>query len=91
MPCLREILETMALRIERSGTEVPVEILQDVEMTIRQQWPAQRVYISPPDSRKDPARSAAIRHAAKRLPVGIVAERHGIDRSWAYKIIKKPK
>jgi len=62
---------------------------RELEAEIRRAFPAERVYIPPADSRKDPGRAEAIRQAAKRLPTGVVAERFGVKVSWVHRVVKK--
>lgn len=80
MPTLRDILAALP---------IPAEDLQRCELEIRKRWPGERVYISPADSRKDPSRTEAIRQSAKRLPVGVVAQKFGVSRQWVYRVTKK--
>lgn len=56
---------------------------------MRREFGRDKLYIPPLDSRQDPARKQIIREAAKHLPTSVVAERHGISRSWVHRIVKK--
>ena len=90
MPTLREMLVIICRHAEQKhGVSIGEQCAKEWESMIRQSWPGERVYISPPDSRKDPARADRIREAAKRLPTGVVAQRFGVHRSTVSKILKK--
>lgn len=81
MPTLREQLDLIIDWLQHNPREsYGQECARELELMIRKRWPAERVYIIPPQSRKDPARSEAIRQAAKRLPTGVVKERFGVSR-----------
>ena len=90
MPSLRDMLDLVCrLAEQQHGVSIGEQCARDLEVMIRKTWPSERVYIAPPDSRKDPARAAAIRQAAKRLPTGVVAERFGVSKSWVHRTSKK--
>ena len=89
MPTLREILAFCCRVAEQGGHSFSEDLAGELERQLRRQYPAERVYIPPADSRKDPARAEAIRQAAKRLPTGVVTERFGVHRTTVYRAIKK--
>ena len=61
------------------------------EKAIREQFGGLRVYVPPPDSRKDGTRAQRIRELSKRLPVSMVAERLSVSRQYVYQVIRRPK
>lgn len=71
-------MELICQQAEARGVSVGQQCAQEMEAAIRKHWPAERVYIPPADSRRDPDKSKAISEAAKRLPTGVVAARFGI-------------
>lgn len=81
MPTLADII---AIVRDNHGDAAAAQL--DTELRTR--WPAQRIYIPPPETRKDPIRADQIRRAAKRLPAGVVADRYGVSRSWVYRVTK---
>ena len=90
MPSLRELLALLnKIASQHHGVSIGEQCAREMEAAIRKTWPAERVYISPPDSKKDPARASAMRAAAKRLPTGVAAERFGVSRQYIHKITKK--
>lgn len=90
MPSLRDLMALVCRHAEQAhGISLGEQCARDLERLIRQSWPAERIYIPPADSRKDPARADAIRQAAARLPTGVVAERFGVRRQYVAKLIKK--
>ena len=89
MPTLRDLLQLIEKESVAKGSPVPVAVLTHLERVIRQTWPAERVYVPPAGSRKDAARNSALREAAKRLPVGVVADRNGVTPSWVYRLARK--
>jgi DNA-binding transcriptional regulator LsrR (DeoR family) len=89
MPALRDLLELVCRSAETAGHRLPEPVLILIERRLREEWGAQRVYIPPPESRKDPARTEAIRAAAKRLPAGVVAERFGVSSSWVHRTVRR--
>lgn len=89
MPTLREILAFCCRVAEQGGHSFSEDLANELERQLRRQYPAERVYIAPADSRKDPARAEAIRQAARRLPTGVVAARYGVSRQAVYKLTKK--
>lgn len=84
MPSLREVLGFIA-----EQTALEPECVERLEMAIRRQWPGERVYCPPPDSRKDPRRTERAREMARRLPTGVVAERLGVSTSYARRLARK--
>jgi DNA-binding transcriptional regulator LsrR (DeoR family) len=74
---------------EASGVSIGEQCAREWEAEIRKAYPAERVHIPPPGSRKDPARAEAIRKAAARLPTRVVAERLGISRQHVYRVVKR--
>ncbi len=90
MPSLRDLMALVCRHAEQAhGISLGEQCARDLERLIRQSWPAERIYIPPADSRKDPGRAEAIRQAAKRLPTGVVAERFGVKVSWVHRVVKK--
>jgi hypothetical protein len=80
------LMELQKLMLESGVSDETVTMIM-VEM--RRSFGGDKIYIPPPDSRKDAARADAIREAARRLPTGVVATRFGVHRSTVHKIIKK--
>lgn len=64
------------------------ELPPDITDRVRREFPGERMYIPPADSRRDPERKEAIRNAAAKLPTRVVAERHGVSESWVRRVIK---
>ncbi len=92
MPTLRELMHAVCRHAEaRHGISIGEQCARELELMIRQSWPGERVYISPPDTRKDPDRAEKIREAAKRLPTGVVSARFGISRQLVHYHVKKGK
>ena len=89
MPTLREVLRFICVTSEAQGVTFGEKCARQIEIEIRKEWPAERVYIPPADSRKDPGRTEDIRKAAKRLPNGDVAIRYGVSRNWVNKATKR--
>lgn len=89
MPSLRALLHLVADQAGQGGVALPADLLDAIEGEVRAAYPSERVYIPPPDSRKDPARTAAIRSAARHLPTSFVAERFGCDPSWVRRVVKR--
>ena len=89
MPTLRDLMTLVCRHAESRGLSFGQECARDLEMLIRREMAGERVYIPPADSRKDPAKAEAIRQAAARLPTGVVAQRFGVSRSYAARILKK--
>lgn len=79
-------MELQRLMLESGVSDETVTMIV-VEM--RRSFGGDKIYIPPPDSRKDGARADAIRAAAKRLPTGITAERFGVSRSYVHRVLKK--
>lgn len=79
-------MELQRLMLESGVSDETVTMIV-VEM--RRSFGGDKIYIPPPDSRKDAARADAIRAAAKRLPTGITAERFGVSRSYVHRVLKK--
>ncbi len=90
MPSLRDLMALVCRHAEQAhGISLGEQCARDLERLIRQSLPAERIYIPPADSRKDPARADAIRQAAARLPTGVVAGRFGVRRQYVAELIKK--
>ena len=89
MPTLRDLMAIVCRHAEARGVSFGEQCARELEAEIRRAFPAERVYIPPADSRKDPCRAEAIRQAAKRLPTGVVAERFGVKVSWVHRVTKK--
>jgi hypothetical protein len=86
---LREMLDFMVRCATESGHGFSEDLAGELEKQIRRQYPAERIYVPPADSRKDTARQQRIIQDAKKLPTGVVAARHGVSRSWALRVTKK--
>lgn len=89
MPTLRDLMAIVCRHAESRGLSFGEQGARELEAEIRRAFPAERVYIPPADSRKDPGRAEAIRQAAKRLPTGVAAERFGVSVSWVHRVTKK--
>lgn len=91
MPSLQDLLDFVVCCCNESGGDGTFSdgFMLQVEKQIRQTWGGERVYISPPESRKDPRRAEAIRKAARFLPTRVVAERFGVSRSAIYRITRR--
>lgn len=89
MPTLREMMRFMCRYAEQCGHCFSEDLALELEKQLRRQYPAERVYIPPADSRKDPERAEAIRKAAKTLPTSVVAERYGVSRRWVAMATRK--
>lgn len=89
MPTLRELMSFVCKFTDKTGRGIDQEFAVDLEREIRKAWPAERVYIPPANSRKDPARAEEIRKAAAKLPTGVVAQRLGVSRSYVARVCKK--
>lgn len=89
MPTLRELIAFLCDCAAQSGHSFSEDLTGELERQIRRQYPAERVYIPPANSRKDPARAEAIRQAAARLPTGVVTERFGVHRTTVYRASRK--
>ena len=84
MPSLTEVLDLV-----REQTGLSASAIEGLEQEIRRTWPGERVYLAPANSRKDPRRAEQIRQASRKLPVGIVAQRYQVSRSYVYQVLKK--
>ena len=91
MATLREIMRFLCDCAADSGHSFTEDVAQQLEQQLRSQYGGDRVYIPPADSRKDPARGEAIRHAAKTLPRGVVCARFGVSRQLVSHHMKKGK
>lgn len=89
MPSLHHLLEAIRGHCGEGGCEIPDQVWLSVTIEVRREFARQRIYVPPPDSRKDPARTAALRQAVRRLPTGVAASQHGVSMDWARKIAKK--
>lgn len=89
MAILRDILSLICRCASEGGGRFDDDLMLQIEKQIRQEWGGERIYISPPGSRKDPARGEAIRKAAARLPTGVVCERLGVSRQTVSYHMKK--
>lgn len=89
MPTLRELMAFLCDCAAQSGHSFSEDLAGELERQIRRQYPSERVYIPPADSRKDPSQAEAIRKAAARLPTGVVAQRFGVSRQYVNRIYKK--
>ena len=80
MPTLKEMLKLICETSQAQGIPFGDQCAKAMEMEIRKAWPAERIYIPPADSRRDPARGDEIRRASVTLPTGVICERFGISR-----------
>lgn len=76
MPSLTRLLQVISPLVSDTN---------EAERIIRRAFASERVYIPPPNPKRD--RSAEIRKAAARLPVSVVSERFGVSRSWVYQLV----
>ena len=86
---LRELMRFVCDCAQQAGYSVPDEFTDELSRQVRHAYPAERVYIPPPRSRKDPERAEAIQSAARELPTGVISERFGVSRSYVHRVIKK--
>lgn len=91
MPTLREFIAFFDRLADERGESFSDEFTTILEREMRRKWPGEKIYVLPPNSRKDPARGEAIVAAAKKLPTGIVRERFGISRQLVSYHVKKSK
>ena len=89
MPSLREFLDFLADCAERHGETFSDEFAGELERQLQSRYPAERIYITPAGSRKDPARTERAISIARTAPTQVVAERLGISRRHARRICKK--
>ena len=82
MPSLFELIRFIA-------AEQALELDESLIAAIRARYAGERVYIPPPQSRRDPARAARIRRQAARLPTRVVAAREGVSEQYVRKVVKK--
>ena len=85
---LHDLIKFMRQHAADHGHPIDPRAWAEIEQAVRRAHPAERVYIPPADSKKDPARADAIREAAITLPTSVVAERFGVTRAWVYRIVK---
>lgn len=88
MPSLAELVNLVAQRCADAGCQCPDRHWYEVTAELRETWSGQRVYIPPPNSRKDAARAEQIRRAAARLPTGVVASTFNVSESYVRKVWK---
>lgn len=88
MATLREVIEFVVEVARQRNRELPQDLLAEIEREIQMRFSADRIYVPPPNSRKDPARTEAIREAARKLPTRVVAERFGVSRQWVGQVVK---
>lgn len=88
MPSLRALLELLRDECAGDGYAIGDQVVARLESVVRRTWPAQRVYITPLESRKNPARAAEIRALAKRLPTGVAAARLGVSSSYVRRVVR---
>ena len=91
MATLRDLIACVeAVARERHG-ELGADLLIEIERQIRQRFSTERIYVPPLNSRNDPARTDAIREAARQLPTEVVARRFGVSRQWVGQVVKRKK
>ena len=73
MPSLHQLITAMRAHCRAAQCPVPDQVWESLATQLRTQFAAQRVYIPPIDSRKNPARAEAVRQAVRRLPTGVAA------------------
>jgi hypothetical protein len=88
---LYQLLEVIRAHCRAGGCEIPEPLWSDLSLKLRREFSRQRVYVPPPDSRKDPARTQALRDSVSRLPTGVAAAKHGVSTSWARQVANKRK
>lgn len=86
MATLHDILNIIFAAAEQTGHSFEQDMFEQIERQIRMQHGGDRVYVSPLESRKDPARAKKITEASKKLPTAVVAERFGVSRSYALRL-----
>jgi hypothetical protein len=93
MASLRDELEIIMewLNAKHPQASFGEQCARELELVIRQRLGGDRIYVTPPDSRKDPSRAEAIRSAASRLPTGVVSQRLGVSRQLIAYHVKKGK
>ena len=89
MPTLKNLLDFISQHSTDQGIQFRAGFTREMEQAIRKAWPAERVYIPPANSRRDPARTEEIRNAARTLPTSVVAERFGVSRRWVNMATRK--
>lgn len=89
MATLREVMSFIREVAVGRGVSIDGDLLVEIEREIQMRFSSDRIYVPPPNSRKDPARTEAIREAARRLPTKVVAERFGVTRQWVGQVIKR--
>lgn len=89
MASLREFLDFVCACAEQSGQTFSEDFATELERQLQGRFPAERIYIPPAGSRKRASRAAAVLDAGRHLPTGVVAERMGISKSYAHRILKK--
>lgn len=61
----------------------------EAERRIRMQFAGERVYIPPPDSRKDPHRAERIRELSRTLPTAVVAARLSVSHGYVRRLVRR--
>ena len=89
MPSLHHLIATIRAHCRANDCAVPDQVWQQLTTEIRREFAAQRVYIPPIDSRKDPARRASVRESARKLPTGVAAARLGVSESYVRRVKKR--
>lgn len=89
MPSLHHLIDAIKQHCRAAECEIPDQVWQGLAVEIRRQFAAQRVYIPPVDSRKDPARKQALRESVRHLPTGVAASRHNVSASYVRRVKKK--
>ena len=89
MATLREVMDFMLEVARQTDHGFSDELAAELEKQIQRRFAADRIYVPPANSRKDPARTEAIRTAARKLPTGVVAQRFGVSRQWVGQVMKK--
>ena len=89
MPSLYAFFERLRRDCDESGHAIPGAVWKRFQDNVRRDYPGQRIYIPPLNSRKDPERAASLRRAVKRLPSGVAAAEHGVSPQYAARLAKK--
>lgn len=91
MPTLVELLDSIDHVCRSKRHQLPDDMLYELELALRREYGASRVYIPPLGSRKDPARARRLAAAVRKLPTGIAAAEVGVSASYARRVAKKGK
>ena len=91
MATLREIIEFLGKVAVETNHSFSKEFAAVAERAIQERYAAERIYVIPPNSKRDPKRGEAIAEAARKLPTGIVSKRLGVSRQLVAYHLKKGK